>query len=72
MVGWDPESWIEVEALKSDYVADGSISTVAGLVLSDVLIKRWRPQGFVPFSPGFSWVPYRGSPNILRSPPGDS
>jgi hypothetical protein len=30
MVGWDPESWIEVEALKSDYVADGSISRSRG------------------------------------------
>jgi hypothetical protein len=32
MVGWDPETWVDIEVLESDYVTDGSISRVAGLV----------------------------------------
>ena len=68
-VGWDPEVLVEVGFLESDYVPDGSISRVDGLVLSDALIERWKPQGFLPFSRGYSWVPYRGSHNILGPAP---
>lgn len=69
MVGWDPESWVDIEVLESEYVADGSISEVEGLVLSNALIERWGPQGFVPFSSGFFWAPFRHARNILRPPP---
>jgi hypothetical protein len=63
IVGWDPEPLVDVDDLESDYLTDGSISGLDGLVLSDALIERWRPEGFVPFAPGYSWLPYRGSQN---------
>jgi len=68
LVGWDPESLVDVGWLESDYVPDRSLSRVEGLVLSERLIESWgQPEGFAPFEPGFSWIPYRGTRNILRS-----
>jgi len=64
MVGWDPEYCVDVRELESDWLPDGTIYKLHGLVLSDALIERWRPEGFVPFAPGFSWLPYRGTPNL--------
>jgi hypothetical protein len=64
VVGWDPESLVDPAELE-DQVPDGRISRLNGLVLGDRLIESWRPSGFVPFEPGYSWVPYRGTPNIL-------
>jgi hypothetical protein len=64
VVGWDPESMVDPAELEAE-VPDGRISRLNGLVLADGLIDSWRPSGFVPFEPGYSWVPYRGTPNIL-------
>jgi hypothetical protein len=63
MVGWDPELLVDLDELEIDKVPDGSISQLDGLVLSNALIERWEPAGFVPFTPGFSWIPYRGTAN---------
>jgi len=65
IVGWDPEVLVDVGELESDWLPDGSISQLHGLVLSHALIARLRPEGFVPFAPGYSWVPYRGTPNVV-------
>lgn len=40
IVGWDPESLIDVGELEADYLPDGTISQLEGLVLSDTLIER--------------------------------
>lgn len=65
VVGWDPENLVDPGELEVEWVPDGGISRLNGLVLADRLIESWRPSGFVPFEPGYSWVRYRGTPNIL-------
>jgi hypothetical protein len=65
VVGWDPENLVNLGELELEWLPDGGISRLNGLVLADRLIESWRPSGFVPFEPGYLWVPYRGTPNIL-------
>lgn len=69
IVGWDPESAVDFEQLQSEWLPDGSISGLHGLVLSDKLVEGWQPKGFVPFAAGYSWLPYRGTPNPLGAGP---
>jgi hypothetical protein len=65
IVGWDPEPLVELVELETEWVADGTLSRLDGLVLADSLVRRWEPQGFEPFAAGYSWLPYGGTANIL-------
>lgn len=62
IVGWDPEELVDVAILEEEWVLDGTISTLNGLVLAQSFADRWQPAGFVPFEPGFQWLPYSGTP----------
>lgn len=60
-VGWDPEPLldpIELKAEWSEELADGSLP---GLVLCERLHgELGLGDEYVPFQPGYRWVPYRG------------
>lgn len=64
VVGWDPESLVDVEDLEAD-VQNGDPPGYDGLVLADDLCERWGlgPE-WVPFSDGYRWLPYSGSKNL--------
>jgi hypothetical protein len=68
MVGWDPECKVDVGELEVDWVRDGSIGQLHGLVLSEALVSRWRLEGFSAFEPGCMWLPYRGISNFWAHP----
>jgi hypothetical protein len=68
MVGWDPEYKVDVGELEVDWVRDGSIGQLHGLVLSEALVSRWRLEGFSAFEPGCMWLPYRGTSNFWAHP----
>ena len=61
-VGWDQEWLVDVEDLKSDWLADSSIYDLDGLVLREAIACDWGlDERFVPFVDGYRWVPYLGS-----------
>jgi hypothetical protein len=64
MVGIDPEILVDPVELRMDWadeLADGSLT---GLVLAEDLHRSLpESRGFVPFSDGFVWIPYRGERN---------
>jgi hypothetical protein len=64
VVGWDPESLVDVEDLEADW-QNGDLPDYNGLVLADDLCDRWGlgPE-WVAFQPGYRWLPYSGSKNI--------
>jgi hypothetical protein len=64
IVGWDPENLVDPVELELEWLPDGGILGLSGLVLSDTLVESWQPTGFMSFEPGCSWIPYRGTPNI--------
>ena len=68
IVGWDPESLVDLEDLETDW-RTGDPPGYNGLVLADDLCERWRlgPEWRV-FEPGYRWLPYSGS-RTPGSPP---
>jgi hypothetical protein len=64
VVGWDPESQVDLEDFEADW-RNGDPPRYDGLVLADDLCERWRlgPEWIV-FSPGYRWLPYSGSRNL--------
>lgn len=60
-VGWDPESLLDPAELKmewSEELADGSLH---GLVLcEDLHGDLGLGDNYVPFQPGYRWIPYEG------------
>lgn len=64
VVGWDPESLVDLEDLESDY-RNGDPPGYDGLVLADDLCERWRlASEWIAFAPGYRWLPYSGSRNL--------
>lgn len=63
VVGWDPESQVDLGDLEADW-RNGDPPRYDGLVLADDLCERWRlgPEWTV-FRPGYRWMPYSGSRN---------
>jgi hypothetical protein len=64
IVGWDPESLVDLDDLEADW-CNGDPPRYNGLVLADDLCKRWRlgPE-WSAFEPGYRWLPYSGSRNL--------
>jgi hypothetical protein len=64
VVGWDPESLVDLEDLEADW-RNGDPPGYNGLVLADDLCERWRlgPE-WIAFEPGYRWLPYSGSRNL--------
>lgn len=61
MVGWDPESWVDVEELKSEYLEYLADGKVRGLVVSDALhVELGLGADYVELRPGYRWIPYQG------------
>lgn len=61
MVGWDPESFIDLDELRLDSSDELAQGDVPGLVLSSQARQTLSPTaGFQPFANGFEWIPYRG------------
>ena len=67
VVGWDPESLVDVDDLEADWRA-GDPPGYNGLVLADDLCDRWKlgPE-WSAFEPGYRWLPYSGSKNFRLS-----
>ena len=64
VVGWDPESLVDVEDLETDW-QNGDPPEYDGLVLADDLCERWGlGREWVAFATGYRWLPYSGSKNI--------
>lgn len=64
MVGWDPEGLVDLAELEEEWVADGSIAPLDGLVISRPVADRWAVDaGWVSFDADHVWLPYRGGRN---------
>lgn len=64
VVGWDPESLVDVDDLEADW-RNGDPPGYDGLVLADDLCERWGlGREWVAFRDGYRWLPYSGSKNI--------
>jgi hypothetical protein len=64
IVGWDPESLVDLQDLETDW-RNGDAPGYNGLVLANDLCERWQlGSEWVPFDHGHRWVPYRGSRNV--------
>lgn len=64
-VGWDPEWALELGGLKSDYLHDGSLYGLAGIVLAEDIALDWQlDERFEPFAEGFRWLPYLGTSSL--------
>jgi hypothetical protein len=65
MVGWDPESFLDLAELRESWADELRTGALAGLVLADDAVRDLAALGVEvavePFAPGTSWVPYRGS-----------
>jgi len=64
IVGWDPESLVDLQDLKTDW-RNGDAPGYNGLVLANDLCERWQlgPE-WVAFGHARRWLPYRGSRNV--------
>jgi hypothetical protein len=59
MVGWDPEGFIDLAELRSDWSEELAAGDLLGLVLSEAVRRTLAPNTtFEPFAPGFEWLPY--------------
>ncbi|MET7808903.1 hypothetical protein [Micromonospora chersina] len=59
-VGWDPEGRVDPAELQQEWAEELAAGELPGLVLAEDLHQQLRGQGFVPFAPGFVWIPYEG------------
>jgi hypothetical protein len=59
-VGWDPEWRVDPGELRHDWADEMEAGQLPGLVLAEDVLQDLRGQGFVPFAPGFVWIPYQG------------
>jgi hypothetical protein len=68
-VGWDPESFLDPEELKTDWAEELADGTINGLVLCRALHDELGLGGnYVEFQPGYLWIPYRGEkPSTLTA-----
>lgn len=60
-VGWDPESLLDPEYLKTDLADDLADGAISGLVLCQALHSELGLGGnYAEFEPGYRWIPYQG------------
>lgn len=59
-VGWDPEGLVDPMELRQEQTDELAAGTLPGLVLAEDVLPDVRGPGFVPFHPGFVWLPYAG------------
>jgi hypothetical protein len=64
IVGWNPESLVDLADLETDW-RNGDPPSYGGLVLADNLCARWDVgHEWVTFTRGYRWLPYSGSKRI--------
>ena len=64
IVGWDPESLVDLNDLEADW-RNGDPPAYDGLVLADDLCATWElGQEWVAFQDGYRWLPYSGSKTL--------
>lgn len=60
-VGWDCESFADLDELRHDWPDELAGGNLPGLVLSSGALASLAPtSGFERFAPGFGWIPYAG------------
>lgn len=65
IVGWNAEEAVDLQELENDWVSEGDIDGLHGLVVATDLRDRWRVgDAFIPFTSGYWWIPYRGHRNV--------
>jgi hypothetical protein len=67
-VGWDCEPYVDLDDLETD-LADGMTEAeLQGRVIAADVLPEARGPLFVPFAPGYVWVPYAGErPSTLTA-----
>lgn len=60
--GWDPEFFADPVELRQEWAEELAEGLLPGLVIADDLQLGVPTRGFVPFTPGFLWIPYEGEP----------
>ena len=60
--GWDPEFFADPVELRQEWAGELAEGLLPGLVIADDLRLGVPTHGFVPFTPGFLWIPYEGEP----------
>lgn len=61
VVGWDPESLVDIDDLHADWLA-GDAPDYDGLVLREDICARWGlDETWQKFANGYRWLPYQGS-----------
>jgi hypothetical protein len=65
-VGWDVEGFVDPAELRQEWAEELERGELPGLVLADDFLLELRGPSFLPFVPGFVWVPYEGeAPSTL-------
>jgi len=59
-VGWDPEGRVDPVELREDWADELAAGQLPGLVLAEDLHWDLGGRAFLPFAPGFVWIPYQG------------
>jgi len=59
-VGWDPEWRVDPAELGREWADELVAGTLSGVVLARAVLPDLRGAGWVPFAPGFRWIPYTG------------
>jgi hypothetical protein len=61
IVGWAPQSLVDLDELRMECAAELAAGAITGLVVGESVLSELPPCGGLrPFAPGYSWVPYRG------------
>jgi hypothetical protein len=59
--GWEADDRVEIDELRMGWCEDVVAGKMHGLVLSEATLSQFPDaSGFVPFSPGYRWIPYAG------------
>jgi hypothetical protein len=59
-VGWDPEAFTDPEEVRAEWAEELAAGDLPGLVLAEDVHQTLNGAGFVPFTPGYVWIPYQG------------
>jgi hypothetical protein len=60
-VGWEADDRVEINELRVRWYEDIIAGKMHGLVLSEATLSEFPDaSGFVPFAPGYRWIPYAG------------
>jgi hypothetical protein len=58
MVGWEVDTFVTIQDLRDDWRDEVMAGELYGLVLANEILDEF--SGATGFTPGYSWIPYRG------------